>query len=101
MAVEKKKTNNNEEVLSALGHAKEAIEYYERTLQATRLDTIDQLGSIVTEERKKQKITLDVLAKLSGLSVGTIIAIESGKTSVSLSNVQKVLNALGRRVWIR
>lgn len=100
MAAEKERINNKD-IMQVLSHAKEVIELYQRTIQSISSEPIDKLGSIVREERKKQKIPREVLAKLSGVSVGTIIAIESGKNSASLSNVQKILQALGRKLWIR
>lgn len=99
MATEKEK--NNLDILVTLANAKEAIERFQRLTEVSSFLPIEKLGSIVREERKKQKITRDLLAKLSGVSVGTVIAIEGGKNTANLSNVQKLLNALGRKLWIK
>lgn len=62
---------------------------------------IEQLKFVVRTERKKQKVTRDMLAKLAGVSVGTVNAVETGKLTVSVMNLQKILNALGKKLCIR
>lgn len=84
------------------------IEQFDPKAKATRnllpeqpLIPIEGLGEAVREERKKQKITREVLSKLSGVSTGTIIAIEQKKLTVTLETAQKVLRALGKKLWIK
>ncbi len=59
------------------------------------------LGDVISEERKKQKVTQKELGELADLSTVTIQQIESGKRTASFANVEKVLNALGRSLWIK
>ncbi len=63
-------------------------------------ESVETLGKIVRKARKEQKVSLQVLAALSGVSLGTIQNIESGKGSPSLKNVNQVLNALGKKIWV-
>lgn len=89
------------DVVVSLNQAKEALEAFQRFYEAHRLEPIEKLSQLVRAERKKQKLSRVVLAALCEVSPGTIMAIESGKESVSLENVQKVLKALGRNIWIK
>lgn len=81
--------------------ALDSIESNKRISLAQELVPIEQIQKFVRSERKQQKINRDILAKLAGVSVGTINAIETGKLTVSIYNTQKVLNALGKKLWIR
>jgi len=63
-------------------------------------EPIDNLGVIVRKVRKDQKVSLQVLAALSGISLGTIRAIEGGKKTASIENTVKILGALGKNLWI-
>lgn len=78
-----------------------ALEVFQRTVATEKLIPISELGQVIREERKKQKVTRDMLSKLSGVSIGTINAIEMGKNTPSLVNIQKVLQALGKNIWIK
>jgi DNA-binding XRE family transcriptional regulator len=78
-----------------------ALEVFQRTIATEKHIPISQLGEVLREERKKQKVTRDMLSRLSGVSIGTINAIETGKTTPSLVNIQKVLQALGKNLWIK
>ncbi len=85
-----------------LKKALEALENYQRTIAPSeQYIPVNQLGNLVRAERKKQKVTKDTLSKLSGVSVGTINAIEAGKDTPSLANIQKVLHALGKKIWLK
>ncbi|MGE0631231.1 MAG: helix-turn-helix transcriptional regulator [Pseudobdellovibrionaceae bacterium] len=94
--------DKSKEVSDALKRAAELLESYRKYSSTIpdQLISADKVGAVIKTERKKQKITRDTLARLSGVSVGTIIAIESGKTTASLSNVQKILQTLGKRLCI-
>ena len=88
--------HNIRNLLKKLELAFEEIELFE-----PQLEPMDQIGEIIRRERKLQKINLRDLADLSGLSVQTLINIEHGKKSVSLGNVEGVLKALGKKLWIQ
>ncbi len=91
-----------EDLASILKKASEALEFHQRMMTSQdQLSHINQLSLVIKQERKKQKITQDTLSRLSGVSLGTIIAIESGKTTPSLCNVQKVLQVLGKELWVK
>jgi DNA-binding XRE family transcriptional regulator len=70
-------------------------------LQSIEPTPIEKLGTFLRATRENQKVTLHTLASLSGVSVGTIAAIEKGKLSVSVENLIKVLSALGKSLCIR
>lgn len=55
---------------------------------ARMIETEEQLGSALTARisklRQKRKLSLDALAKLAGLSKGTVVALEQGKANPSI-----------------
>lgn len=53
------------------------------------------LGKMIREQRKKQSLTLNQLAKLSGVSVAHIGRIEQGKRGASTLILQKIAEPLG------
>ena len=91
----------NDDLSSLLKKALESLENNKRISSSQELVPIEQLQKLVRNERKKQKVTRDMLSKLAGVSVGTVNSIETGKLTVSISNVQKVLNVLGKKLWLK
>ena len=65
---------------------------------ASELDT--EPGSVIRARRKALGITQAELADLSGISVRTIVEIESGGNSISLKRLLPVLATLGLRLSI-
>ena len=65
---------------------------------AGELDT--ELGNVIQARRKALGITQAELADLSGISVRTIVEIESGGNSISLKRLLPVLATLGLRLSI-
>ena len=65
---------------------------------AGELDT--ELGNVIRARRKALGITQAELADLSGISVRTIVEIESGGNSISLKRLLPVLATLGLRLSI-
>jgi transcriptional regulator with XRE-family HTH domain len=53
------------------------------------------LGKIIREQRKKQSLTLNKLATLSGVSVAHLGRIEQGKRGASTLTLQKIAGPLG------
>lgn len=90
-----------DELSVILKKALDSIENSKRISSSQELVPIEQIQKLVRSERKRQKVTRDMLSKLAGVSVGTVNSIETGKLTVSISNTQKVLNALGKKLWIR
>lgn len=65
---------------------------------ASELDP--ELGNVIRARRKALGITQAELSDLSGISVRTIVEIESGGNSISLKRLLPVLAALGLRLSI-
>ena len=53
------------------------------------------LGKMIREQRKKQSLTLNQLAKLSGVSVAHLGRIEQGQRGASTLTLQKIAEPLG------
>ena len=70
-------------------------------LSKERYESAAILSEVITEERKKQRITQKQLGELADLSTVTVQQIESGKRTASFANVEKVLNVLGKSLWIK
>ena len=68
--------------------------------RAPQLRPIDQLGTVIRDERKQQGQTLQQLSELSGVGYATLSKIENGQTDIQLNTLTKVLNALGLKQWI-
>ena len=62
--------------------------------------SIDQLGAILREQRKSQRMTLQELSDLSDVAYSTLSKLESGNTAVQLRSLNRVLDALGLKLWI-
>ncbi len=56
---------------------------------------ISQLGEIVRQERKAQKVTQIQLAQLANVGIRFVRDIENGKISVHSGKLMQVLNTLG------
>lgn len=54
-----------------------------------------ELGSLVRNERKRQKLTLDEVYSASGLTTRFLSEFERGKPNASLGRVMDALQALG------
>ncbi|MCH7979867.1 MAG: helix-turn-helix transcriptional regulator [Proteobacteria bacterium] len=68
--------------------------------QISQLEPAEAAGRLVREHRKKQGQSLQDLCDLSGVAYSTLSKIEHGHRSVRLGKLQKVLNALGLKLWI-
>lgn len=56
---------------------------------------VSEIGRVVREARKRQELTIEELADLSGVGVSTIIKVEHGKNQVQATSLVKVAQALG------
>ena len=54
------------------------------------MDNLDKIGSSIRSLRKSKKMTLQQLAKETGLSTGYLSNIERNITSPTLMNIQKI-----------
>lgn len=55
----------------------------------------------IIEERKKQKLSQDELSKMTDIARSYISRIEAGVVDVSMSRVERLLDALGFELTIR
>lgn len=106
MIIKEKPLNQNQttvkDLADLLKKTADALEVYQRANAiAPAYIAISEMPNVIKRARKEQKVSREVLAKLAGVSIGTLGAIEAGKDTVSLSNIQKVLQALGKSLWIR
>lgn len=75
-------------------------DYVERTVTTQRdIDVIgfDQIGSYISHKRKESKLSQEVLATMTGLSIPTIRSIEQTSTG-SFSSIRTIMTVLGLRV---
>lgn len=52
------------------------------------------IGALIKEERKKQKLSKKILSKRTGFSIRSIDYWEKGERSITLENADKILKAL-------
>ena len=55
----------------------------------------------ITEERKKQKLSQDELSEMTGIARSYISRIEAGVVDVSMSRVERLLDALGLELTLK
>lgn len=65
------------------------------------MSNLEAIGRQVREARKKQGVSQEELALMTGLSRRPIYLLESGKGGIQLDNFLTILKALGMRVVIQ
>ncbi|MDM8274282.1 type II toxin-antitoxin system Y4mF family antitoxin [Enorma phocaeensis] len=60
-----------------------------------RVTTMAELGSLIREERLRQKLTQTDLAGISGVGITFISQLENGKETAEMGRVIRVLTMLG------
>ena len=65
------------------------------------IKSVKQIGEIIREERKRQKILQQDLADLSGVSSHFLSNLENGKPTTELQKVLHVLRNLGIEVQLK
>ena len=60
-----------------------------------RVTTMTELGSLIREERLRQKLTQTDLAGISGVGITFISQLENGKETAEMGRVIRVLTMLG------
>ena len=58
------------------------------------------MAGVARDSRRAQRLNQVELADLAGVSSGVVKRLESGCADVTMSNVVKILNVLGLRLWI-
>ena len=63
-------------------------------------DVYKEIQQLIVSERKKQKVTQKELAHRTGLSQANISNIENGVTRPTIDSLQKIAEALGKRLLV-
>lgn len=102
MNTDNKKINEteNSKLIKALKSALDNIDQIGPQRLSPTLVPLEELKHFIRQERKKQKVSRNTLAKLAAVSIGTVMGLEQGKQTISLNNLQKILNALGKKIWV-
>lgn len=61
---------------------------------------VEASGQRIRQARKQQKMTLEELADLAGISKATLGKLERGITGIQLESLLKVSETLGLKVWV-
>ncbi|MBA1242422.1 helix-turn-helix transcriptional regulator [Pseudomonas japonica] len=61
----------------------------------TAFDTTEQLGTAIRVERKTLGMTQEALAMAAGVGLRFVVDLESGKSTVRLGHVLRVIEVLG------
>ena len=67
---------------------------------APSLVPAENIGGLIREQRKQQGLTLAGLCDLSEVSYTTLVKLEKGNPSTRLDILNRVLNALGLKLWV-
>jgi hypothetical protein len=67
---------------------------------ASNLKPAKDIGLLVREERMEQGLTINELCDLSGVAYVTLSKLERGATSSRLNTLEKILGALGLKLWV-
>ncbi len=78
----------------------EASRQDSRSGETTHLTSIEQMGGLIRDQRKKQRLTLQELSDLSDVAYSTLSKIENGDTAIQLRSLSNVLDSLGLKLWI-
>ncbi len=60
-----------------------------------KISTTKELGQLVREKRKRQKLTQTDLAGVTGVGVRFIVDLEKGKETAQIGKVLHILRSLG------
>ena len=64
------------------------------------INNIEELGKLIKNTRKAQKLTQKDLALVAGMSVRLIVELENGKRGVSIESIVKLCSLLGMKIDI-
>lgn len=62
---------------------------------------MDNLGNLLKEARKAQRLTQQELQDLSGVSLSAIYKLENGRTDLALGSLLAVADALGISMTVK
>lgn len=65
-----------------------------------KINNIEELGKLIKNTRKAQKLTQKDLALVAGMSVRLIVELENGKRGVSIESIIKLCSLLGMKIDI-
>jgi y4mF family transcriptional regulator len=65
-----------------------------------KMRNLRNIGQEIKDRRKFLQITQEELAEISGISLRSLKAIELGKANPSISQLNKVLDAIGLKIEI-
>lgn len=60
-----------------------------------------EIGNIIKERRRIQKVNQLELSELAGIGINTLVAIERGKGNPKLETLISVLNVLGLQLSVK
>ena len=64
------------------------------------INNIEELGKLIKNTRKAQKLTQKDLALVAGMSVRLIVELENGKRGVSIESIINLCSLLGMKIDI-
>ncbi len=67
---------------------------------ASNFRPVVNIGVLVREARVEQGLTIKQLCDLSGVAYVTLSKLERGESSVRFDTLEKVLRALGLKLWL-
>lgn len=59
------------------------------------------IGKEIQKQRKQLQLNQQTLADLAEISINTLVAIERDKGSVTIQNIEKVLDVLGLELFVK
>ncbi len=86
-----------QELADKFAEAQRAVSLSELTQELTE---IEHSGEQIRRARKQQKMTLEELADLAGISKATLGKLERGFMEIQLASLLKVSETLGLKVWV-
>ena len=69
--------------------------------EPVRIHSTEELGAVLKDRRKKQKMTQSDLAALAGTGVRYIVDLENGKPTARIGPALKLIEWLGLEITIR
>ncbi|OGV39758.1 MAG: hypothetical protein A2X48_23950 [Lentisphaerae bacterium GWF2_49_21] len=90
-----------EKIKNQCKELRDSLAEIEFKLNGSDFVPLEDYGKTVKEKRKLTKMTQMQLATIAGISTGCLKKIEKGSKNVSLENAEKVLNSIGKKLYIR
>lgn len=104
MDISQDAARQEQDISELLQELKDRFAESQRQLSLTELSKdltrIEESGEQIRKARKAQKLTLEELADLAGISKATLGKLERGFTEIQLASLLKVSDTLGLKVWV-